>query len=95
MVFHLKYFLHHQSLAVQLLPELEVASRLLLILCVYLFHAFVQFPSKQYKLLVFTTYCGKEFPVLNMCCLTSPYSCQNIQVCFESEILIQVTCQES
>lgn len=73
MVFPLKYFLHHQSLAIQLLPQLEVASRLLLILCVYLFHALVEFPLKQYKLLVFTTYCDKEFPVLNIHYLTCPH----------------------
>lgn len=93
MVFPLKYFLHHQSLAVQLLPEVGVTDRLFLILCVHLVHALVQFPLKQYKLQVFTTYCDKEFPVLNIHYLTCPYSCHNIQVHFESEILIQVICQ--
>lgn len=52
MVFPPEYFLHHQSLEIQLLPKLEVTTRLLLILCVYQFHALVQFPLKQYKLLV-------------------------------------------
>lgn len=41
------------------------------------------------------TYCGKEFPVLHIHYLTCPYPCHSIQVCFESEIVVQGTRQKS